>query len=985
MRNERIHREECCSKQDFESLLRTIEKEEVGPPNYLEHKETLDDLYFTRKSWFRQGGAEKRAFLIFYEKYSAKWQKPSTGSRRMLSEEVLHKRRQLGLPEKYSPKFCRNFAIIPEKLPRRSLPSLSESEIEAFGEAVQLFELFLQKKALAALRKKSLTTLQLPIRSQAPDILKALETHDVILIAGDTGSGKSTQVAQILLESEKYNNSRIVCTQPRRLAATSLARRVADEMMVSVGDKVGYQVRFDSERRGRRTQLLFVTEGILLRHMTNDKLLEQYDIIIVDEVHERSLTTDFLLGCLRTIFNHRKFKWILMSATINIESFQSWLPQCATVQIPGRLFPIHTTQLSEDEIANDVSVNDTTRLLRTNPFIKTLLQIERDFSGETGDVLIFVSGVAEIDCLIADIRSNNELQNTVTLPLHAGMHPEDQDKVFKPLVGGKRKIVVSTNVAETSVTVEGIRCVIDSGKVKTMTYVPHLRTSSLQEDWISKSSASQRQGRAGRTGPGRCYRLYSKEEYSLFDDFTKPEIHRTPLDNVLLQIVSLGLCNVKEFPFLEQPDKAIVEVSISNLIRLNCIALPQGSSTHKTTPLGSLVSQLPVDIEVGRMLVVASILHQNCSLPAVLDNSLTLAAALSLSSHVFLREKSASSTVQEYDSPLGDLFTVLNIYNQWQRLKRNQIRKWCADHYVDERKLIEMQRVRNQFKKALQEGIQPLLNMKSRWDRKRAKPETPNMEVLLLGILSYGLPQNIATLAHGTTGSEVRLCTSERDDVQFHPSGVFFEKNPFAGSPSSCIGILYQRLLETRKAYLVTTVKVFLPPVLLLTADDIDVGLDSDGTDIAKSIIVNNEFLITFISAEVKREALSLAISLRLSIDDAVLHVTSKTSSIYTLRDNLQDCPELVPDWLRAPFNQKDECNNCSQLLDQLLSLPLSYVQTVTRLPRDQIIRMTFPASFRSSNIDFRSISNLSDYRHLKYGIQVCPFVRYAALCVASE
>ncbi|GFY57113.1 probable ATP-dependent RNA helicase DHX34 [Trichonephila inaurata madagascariensis] len=437
---------------------------------------------------------------------------------------------------------------------------LNQDRLVEFAYIIELYLNCLKKQEETRLKKLKEAQENLPISKYRTEILRAVENNQVVLVAGDTGCGKSTQVPQYLMAA-CYDS--IACTQPRRIACISLCKRVAYETQNEYKSEIGYQIRFEKSKT-QHTKILFLTEGLLLRHVSSDPMLSMYKVVILDEVHERHLSCDFLLGIMKCLTIQRPdLKILLMSATINIELFSDYFNNCPVIQVPGRLFPIQVKYypVSTEELKSS------TGKLNPAPYIRVLNLIDQKYpEDERGDVLIFLSGMTEISIVEEAAKAYAEKSSKwIILPLHSTLSIEDQDKVFDIAPEGVRKCIISTNVAETSITIDGVRFVVDSGKVKEMSYHPVCHMQRLQEFWISKASAEQRKGRAGRTGPGACFRLYSQKEYDGLAAYTKPEIQRVPLDSLLLQLLSMGLPNARKFPFLEPPDPSSIEESLQNL------------------------------------------------------------------------------------------------------------------------------------------------------------------------------------------------------------------------------------------------------------------------------------------------------------------------------------------------------------------------------------------------------------------------------------
>lgn len=502
-------------------------------------------------------------------------------------------------------------------------------------EALVLFEVFQKKKMESQRVKMQRDRAALPVHAFQSTIVEAVKANRVVLIAADTGAGKSTQVPQFLMEA---GFDKICCTQPRRIACFSLAKRVATESLNQYGSRIAYQVRFDGSK-SNDTKVLFLTEGVLLRQFAQDPLLKQYNVIIVDEVHERSRNSDFLLGILKRVLNNRlDLKIVLMSATINAELFSKYF-NAPVIQIPGRMFPVSIeyhpflekdTNLTDPKLISErkgstivTSIASKPIKIKPGPFLKILERIDEKVpETERGDLLIFVSGMYEIQILAEELRQYAQsTRRWIILELHSALSIADQEKVFDIAPEGVRKCIISTNIAETSVTIDGIRFIIDSGKVKEMAHDSVMGVSKLSEFWISQSSAKQRAGRAGRTGPGECYRLYSKEEYDGLNDFPVPEIHRMPMESIILDILAMELGDPQEFDFIEKPPEESFSHSIRKLTDLGCI----DPALYEITDLGRVLSKLPLDAVLGKMLILGLI-------SALLNPIIILTAVMSVQS-----------------------------------------------------------------------------------------------------------------------------------------------------------------------------------------------------------------------------------------------------------------------------------------------------------------------------------------------------------------
>ncbi|XP_077495677.1 putative ATP-dependent RNA helicase DHX34 isoform X2 [Amblyomma americanum] len=677
--------------------------QDTEPRNLSQFRHDLTRIFFGDNSPINRNSKQYNDFWTFLKKYEERKRKSlESGTSKDEPSECAES--SLGLPSVYSPLHKVNFSVFPEE-PKvlmldagvlvdsdDSSPSLTEEEVAEVRTVFHLFLDFLQRQKLQKLKKLRDFQKNLPIAQYKNAILKAVSEHNVVLIAGDTGCGKSTQIPQYLLGAGLEG---IACTQPRRIAAISLCKRVAFETLNEYGTHIGYQIRFE-KHRSKHTKMLFLTEGLLLRQIASDAMLKEYNVIILDEIHERHLTCDFLLGVVKCLMQHRNdLKVILMSATINIQLFSQYFYNCPVVQVPGRLFPI---QVQYHPVTVEEKRSRTGRL-NPAPYVKLLSLIDNKYpSNERGDLLVFLSGMSEISA-VQEAAEEYASQNGhwIVLPLHSTLSLAEQDKVFDYAPEKTRKCILSTNIAETSVTIDGVRFVVDSGKVKEMSYDSASHMQKLKEFWISRASAEQRKGRAGRTGPGVCFRLYSEAEYESLAAYSTPEIQRVPLNSLLLQLVALGLPDVRKFPFLEPPPSESIEEAVQALKEQGAL-----TADEELTPTGRILAQLPVDVTIGKVLILGCVFR-------LVDPVLSLAAALSIQTPFTqrsFRDLDASAARKSVDSDHGDPFTLLKAYHEWLEAKSSygeDTRKWCRRLGLEEQRFYEMTKLRSQFKHLLQE------------------------------------------------------------------------------------------------------------------------------------------------------------------------------------------------------------------------------------------------------------------------------------------
>ncbi|XP_056139933.1 probable ATP-dependent RNA helicase DHX34 [Lampris incognitus] len=665
----------------------------------------LDEVFFRQHDYVQAGSSEHKEFWAFFERFQRfKTKKEMSGAGSGRSDDGKERKEtdpagvDLGLPKEYDARYRINISVctrdIEERLGRsehrQSSSGPGSREIADCRLAFLHFLDFCQKQSFGKLAKLRREQKNLPIYQYRDRIVELVRRHPVVVVAGDTGCGKSTQVPQYLLSS---GFSHIACTQPRRIACISLAKRVSFESLNQYGSKVGYQIRFETTRTPA-TKLLFLTEGLLLRQIQQDGALAQYQALIVDEVHERHLHCDFLLGVLRSLLASRPdLRLILMSATINIKLFSSYFSQAPVLQVPGRLFPI---QVIYQPIPPEEQSSRSEKL-DPRPYLRILQGIDQRYPPEErGDLLLFLSGVAEISTIqeACQIYATHT-RRWIVLPLHSTLSLAQQDKVFDIAPPGVRKCIISTNIAETSVTIDGARFVVDSGKVKEMSFDPKAKMQRLQEFWISRASSEQRKGRAGRTGPGVCYRLYAESDYDAFAPYPVPEIHRVALDSLILQMKSMCLGDPLSFVFIDPPPTASIQTAVTYLKEQGAL-----DSRGELTSIGSLLAQLPVDVVIGKMLVLGCLFD-------LVEPVLTVAAALSVQSP-FLRSAQHNpdcvTARQPLQSSQGDPFTLLNTFNAWVEVKGERgggSRKWCRRRGLEEQRLYEMVNLRRQFKDLL--------------------------------------------------------------------------------------------------------------------------------------------------------------------------------------------------------------------------------------------------------------------------------------------
>ncbi|WP_000204544.1 ATP-dependent RNA helicase HrpA [Vibrio cholerae] len=532
----------------------------------------------------------------------------------------------------------------------------------------------------------------LPVSQKRDDIAQAIAHHQVVIVAGETGSGKTTQLPKICAELGRGKYGLIGHTQPRRLAARSVANRIAEEMETELGGFVGYKVRF-TDQISDQTQIKLMTDGILLAEIQNDRFLNQYDTIIIDEAHERSLNIDFILGYLKQLLPRRPdLKVIITSATIDPERFSKHFSNAPIIEVSGRTYPVEVRY--RPLAGDDDSESDRDQL-------EGIFQAVDELCDEgLGDILIFMNGEREIRDT-ADALSKRNLRDTEIVPLYARLSAGEQNNIFQPHAG--RRIVLATNVAETSLTVPGIKYVIDPGTARISRYSYRTKVQRLPIEPISQASANQRKGRCGRTEEGICIRLYSEEDFLSRPEFTDPEILRTNLASVILQMTALGLGDIEAFPFVEAPDKRNIQDGVRLLEELGAINDQIKDPKKRLTESGKQLARLPIDPRLARMVLEASKL-------GCLKEVMIIASALSIQDpreRPSDKQQSADDKHRRFNHEDSDFLTLVNLWHyigqQQKALTSNQFRRQCKLDYLNYLRVREWQDVYTQLHQSTRE------------------------------------------------------------------------------------------------------------------------------------------------------------------------------------------------------------------------------------------------------------------------------------------
>ncbi|XP_035232911.1 putative pre-mRNA-splicing factor ATP-dependent RNA helicase PRP1 [Stegodyphus dumicola] len=621
--------------------------------------------------------------------------------------------------------------------------------------------------------KKRIT---LPVWEYKPKFFEMLKKNQIMVLVGETGSGKTTQIPQWCVEWLRENGIRrgVACTQPRRVAAMSVAARVAEEMDVMLGQEVGYSIRFE-DCSSMKTILKYMTDGMLLREAMSDPLLEAYGVVLLDEAHERTLATDILMGVLKQVVSKRSdMKIVVMSATLDAGKFQNYFDNAPLMTVPGRTHPVEIFYTQEPE--RDY----------LEAAIRTVIQIHMCEETE-GDILLFLTGQEEIEEACKRIKRETdslsaEVGDLKCIPLYSTLPPNLQQKIFEPPPPNKpsgaigRKVVVSTNIAETSLTIDGVVFVIDPGFAKQKVYNPRIRVESLLVSPISKASAQQRAGRAGRTRPGKCFRLYTEKAYKVeMQDQTYPEILRSNLGTVVLQLKKLGIDDLVHFDFMDPPAPETLMRALELLNYLQSL-----NDEGDITDLGAVMAEFPLDPQLAKMLI--SSCDYNCS-----NEILSITAMLSVP-QCFVRpneaKKAADDAKMRFAHIDGDHLTLLNVYHAFKQ--NHEDPQWCYDNFVNYRSLKSADNVRQQLSRIM-----------DRFSLKRTSTEFSSKDyyINIRKALVAGFFMQVAHLER--TGHYLTI--KDNQVVQLHPSTCLDHKPEW---------VVYNEFVLTTKNYIRTVTDI---------------------------------------------------------------------------------------------------------------------------------------------------------------------------------
>jgi HrpA-like RNA helicase len=713
-----------------------------------------------------------------------------------------------------------------------------------WAESAQSREQWMRKQQSPALKKMLAQRQRLPAWQVQDLLVRTVQENHVTIISGETGSGKSTQSMQFILD-DLYEKglgdcANMIVTQPRRISALGLADRVADERCTKVGGEVGYIIRGES-KRSKDTRITFVTTGVLLRRLqtsggrVEDVVAALADVshVVIDEVHERSLDTDFLLNLIREVLRSRKdmLKLILMSATLDAASFKHYFASeglsVGTVEIAGRTFPVDEYYLddlvrvtgytgamdSQDGVINDESMGKIIQKLGHRINYNLLLEavryidFELEYEKKSGGILIFLPGVGEIT---RACRELSYMSNLHVLPLHASLETREQKRVFASPPHGKRKVVVATNVAETSITIDDIVAVIDSGKVKETSFDPQTNMRKLEETWASRAACKQRRGRAGRVQEGRCYKLYTKNLEQQMAERPEPEIRRVPLEQLCLSVRAMGMRDVAWF--LSRSPTPPATPAIDNA--MNLLRRMGAMDRDELTAMGQQLAMLPADLRCGKLMVFGAIF-------GCLDECVTVAAILSTKSpFVSPQEKrdEAKDARMRFNTGDGDPLTDLEAFYQWDammqdRIPQRQVRSFCEENFLSYQTLSDIASTRSQYYSALAEiGILPPTEA-SRESHNVSRGAGNSPQMLRALIASAFTPQlariqypdkKFASSMSGAVeldpeAKAIKYFNQENGRVFVHPSSTLFGSQGFSGNAAY---VSYFSIMSTSKVFI---------------------------------------------------------------------------------------------------------------------------------------------------------------------------------------
>eukprot|EP00941_MAST-03F_sp_MAST-3F-sp1_P005099 g5099.t1 len=627
------------------------------------------------------------------------------------------------------------------------------------------------------------TRKELPMYECRSKFLAALKECSTLVLVGETGSGKSTQIPQFLYEAGYCRRGqRVGITQPRRVAAMTVAKRVAAEMGVSIGAEVGYSVRFD-DNTSSETLVKYLTDGMLLREAMMDPMLSKYSVLVLDEAHERSLHTDIVLGLVKKVQKERKWplKIIVMSATLNAELFANYFDNTSIFKVSGRQYPVEILYTCEPEPDY------------LDAALISVLQIHVD-EKSGGDILLFLSGqneIEEVETLLHEKckQMPKDIDKLIIRPIFAALPKEEQLKAFEKTPEGCRKVILATNIAESSITLPGVKYVIDPGMSKQRGYRAKTGMESLKVMPISQQQAWQRAGRAGREGPGKCFRLFEENAFLALRESAVPEILRCNLSTVVLQLKAIGVENILEFDFIEKPSAVALQGALQELLGLGAL----NEKTGHLTTLGERMAALPLEPSYAKLLIVSAEPSFQC-LPEVL----TLVALLSTDDIFFTpkdKREEANQAKRRFAAQEGDHLTLINAYDSW--IEAGEDQQWSSQNFINQRSMKRAKNIRLQLVEVCHRQKMYVPESDCRLNDNSELRERVRKCLVSACFMKVATRLPKARKKDGSRGGHSRLeykCLASGTRGSIHPSSVMFSRNPKA--------VIFNELITTTRTYM---------------------------------------------------------------------------------------------------------------------------------------------------------------------------------------
>ncbi|KAL8229499.1 hypothetical protein R6Q57_014399 [Mikania cordata] len=732
----------------------------------------------------------------------------------------------------------------------------------------------------------------LPIYADRKDILWQIHCRQVLVLIGETGSGKSTQLVQFLADSGVTGDKSIVCTQPRKLAAISLANRVKEESRGCCEDNSIICSSAYSSLHQLDSKVIYMTDHCLLQYYMSDKIFSWASCIIVDEAHERSLNTDLLLALIKDVLHQRSdLRFIIMSATADAEQLSKYFFGCGMYHVVGRTFPVdirYVPAVSSSNVSCDFVASYVSDVLRQ---VGEIHRME-----EQGTILAFLTSQMEVEWACEQFNA----PSAVSLPLHGRLSHEEQYRVYLNYPN-KRKVIFSTNLAETSLTIPGVKYVVDSGMVKENWFEPGTGMNVLKVCKISQSSANQRAGRAGRTEPGKCYRIYGESDFQSMPSHQEPEIRRVNLGTAVLRILALGVYKIEEFDFIDAPCNKAIESAIKNLIQLGAIVLENG--IHKLTKDGRMLVKLGIEPRLGIMIL-------KCFEKQLGREGLVLAAVTTNSSSIFCRvgreeEKHKSDCLKvQFCHPGGDLFTLLSVYRKWECVPRDKRNQWCWDNSINAKSMRRCQEAVQEMESCLQHELNIIIPTYWRWD----PVVNTQYDQILKDVILLALADNIAMYSgNDKLGYEV---ASTGTHVQLHPSCSLLI---FGERPS---WVVFGEIIAMPNQYLVCVTSVDFDSLQTLSPAPFDISqidrrklqlkvLTGFGTTLLKRFCGKSNSSLKHLVSNIKDTVNDDRIRLEVSVDHNEVNLFASSEHMRRASEIVNSVLEREEKWIQNECLEK--------------------------------------------------------------------------------